>query len=95
MTQKENGWNSFIKLCLATRSADTLSQLFDVLLTAEEKADIAMRCLIIKELLAENKTQRQMAKDLQVSIAKITRGSNELKRQDTKSLNYLKKHLLP
>jgi TrpR family trp operon transcriptional repressor len=93
MTQHQNGWNSFINLCLTAKTPDALSKLLNLLLTAEETADIATRCLIVKELLLQNKTQRDMAKDLKVSIAKITRGSNELKRQDTKLLNYLKKHL--
>ncbi len=52
-----------------------------------------MRYLIIKELLQKKKPQRQIAKDLNVSIAKITRGSNELKRMHPKLLQFLKKNL--
>jgi len=92
MSQRQEGWDSFLKLCLTAKTPEMLSKVLDVLLTAEEKEDIAMRCLIVKGLLAQNKTQREMAKDLKVSIAKITRGSNELKRQDIKLLNYLKKY---
>ena len=39
------------------------------------------RCLIIKALLEKKAPQRQIAEELNVSIAKITRGSNELKRK--------------
>lgn len=94
MTSKQNGWDNFIKLCLSAKTSEPLTKILNVLLTAEEKEDISMRCLIVKELLTEEKTQREIAKDLKVSITKITRGSNELKRQDLKLLNYLKKHLI-
>ena len=70
-----------------------LSQLFDLLLTPEEKESLALRCLIIEELLKQKKTQRDIAKDLQVSIAKITRGSNELKRMPDKLIAFLKEQV--
>jgi TrpR family trp operon transcriptional repressor len=76
----EAGWHYFLELCLAANNEETLSELFSLLLTHEEKADMETRCLIIRDLLSQKKTQRQMADELHVSIAKITRGSNELKR---------------
>ena len=78
MSINNDGWNCFLELCLSASKKKTLSSLFDLLLTAEERESLATRCLIVKELLAEKKSQRQISKDLQVSIAKITRGSNEL-----------------
>jgi TrpR family transcriptional regulator, trp operon repressor len=92
MTQKNNAWEIFIKLCLSAKTPEALSKILSVLLTAEEKEDVSTRYLIMKELLAQEKTQRGIAKDLKVSIAKITRGSNELKRLDIKTLNHLKKY---
>ena len=53
-----------------------------------------MRYSIIHELIKQEKTQREIAKELNVSIAKISRGSNELKRIDKKLLTYLKEKLL-
>lgn len=88
------GWRHFLQLCLAAKDEKSLSVLYDLLLTPEEKESLATRCLIIKELLAQDKTQREIAKDLQVSIAKITRGSNELKRISTKLKHYLHSQLL-
>ena len=44
-------------------------------------------------LLKKQKTQREIAEDLNVSIAKITRGSNELKRTNKKFLNWLRERL--
>lgn len=93
MTQHQAGWDTFIDICLATKTPDRLSGVLDLFLTPEEKADIATRCLIIKDLLEQKHTQREMAKKLNVSIAKITRGSNELKRLDPKLIKFLKKKL--
>ena len=87
------GWKNFIELCVAENATEALSEMLDVLLTTEEKSDIAARCLIIKALLAANKTQREIAKELQVSIAKVTRGSNVLKKQDAQVMQRLKKYL--
>lgn len=74
------GWQMFLKLCLAAQDEQTLSTLFDVFLTHEERASIETRCLIVQALLEQTQSQRQIAENLNVSISKITRGSNELKR---------------
>lgn len=75
----KKGWFGFLKLCLQCKDENTLAELLDLLLTPEEKENLAARFLIVKELTANKKTQREIAKDLNVSIAKITRGSNALK----------------
>lgn len=88
------GWNCFLELCLSTQDKKQLSSLFGLILTAEERESVATRCLIVKELLAEKKPQRQISKDLHVCIAKITRGSNELKEISPKLKEFLKENLL-
>lgn len=88
------GWRSFIKLCLAAKNEKMLSSLFNLFLTSDEKDSLAMRTLLIIELLKKNKTQREISKDLNISIAKITRGSNELKRMPPKLIDFLKKNTL-
>ena len=50
------------------------------LLTPAELADIAARWALVKAL-QEKKTQREIARDLGVSLCKITRGSRELKKK--------------
>lgn len=92
MNQK--GWRCFLELCLGAEDEKMLSELFDLLLTPEEKSSLETRCLIVKALLDQQKTQRQIASELQVSIAKITRGSNELKRISPKLKQYLLKYKL-
>lgn len=89
----KSGWPDFIALCMSTDSPEMLSDIFDLFLTPEEKASIDTRFLIVKALLEKKKTQRNMAENLKVSIAKITRGSNELKRISPKLMHYLQKHL--
>ncbi len=94
MSQHQKGLDDFIDLLLSSKDKKTCLSLLDLFLTAEEKTDLEMRFFIVKELLKEEKTQRQIAKDLHVSIAKITRGSNELKRTKHPLLAYLKEKLL-
>jgi len=89
----EDGWWRFLQVCLKTKTPEMLNEFFHVFLTPEERADISKRILIVQELLKGEKTQREMAKDLEVSIAKITRGSNELKGTSEKLKQFLKRSL--
>ena len=94
MSTDKSGWRGFLDTCLATHDPKLLSSILELFLTAEEKDNLAMRYLIIKELLLQKKTQREIAKDLNVSIAKITRGSNELKRIHPKLLQFLQEEVM-
>lgn len=55
-------------------SEKELELLLEDLLTRAEISDIAQRITIVKALM-RGKTQREVAQDLGVSIAKVTRGS--------------------
>ena len=87
------GWHCFLNLCLATQNDKMLSELFDLLLTPEEKSSIETRCLIVQALLDQKISQRKISETCNVSIAKITRGSNELKRISPQLKRYLMKTL--
>ncbi|OAI48243.1 hypothetical protein AYO45_05210 [Gammaproteobacteria bacterium SCGC AG-212-F23] len=87
------GWRYFLTLCQEAKDEKLLSELFELLLTPEEKASIETRCLIVKALLEQKLPQRRISDNLDVSIAKITRGSNELKRISEKLKHYLQQHL--
>ena len=68
-------------LAMAKDSA-LIEDFLHCLLTKAEIADVAGRWALVKEL-QENKPQREIAKDLGVSLCKITRGSRELKKPDS------------
>ena len=85
-------WHDFLTLCLKSKNTDELEKLLDCFLTIDEKKDIAVRYLIIKYLLENKVTQRDMSEKLNVSIAKITRGSNALKTIDERLKEFLEKN---
>ncbi len=89
----KNTWKSFLALCLKTHDTEALSRLLDCFLTIEEINDISDRYLIIEGLLKGEKTQRDMSESLNVSIAKITRGSNALNSLDPKLKLFLEKNI--
>lgn len=89
----EEGWHRFLEICFKAQSTQILNRLLNIFLTAEERAAVSKRLLIVEELLKGEKTQREMAKDIKVSIAKITRGSNELKGVDEEFRQFLKQSI--
>jgi TrpR family trp operon transcriptional repressor len=59
-----------------------IEDLLRCLLTPAETADIAARWALVKAL-DEGRPQREIAKNLGVSLCKITRGSRELKKPNS------------
>ena len=59
-----------------------IEEFLQCLLTPAEIADVAGRWALVKAL-REKKSQREIAKDLGVSLCKITRGSRELKKDNS------------
>lgn len=78
-SSSEDGWRAFIELCRYFDEKEELEELFDLFFTLEEKEDVAKRFSILRALLREKLTQREIAEKMDVSISKITRGSNALK----------------
>lgn len=72
-------WQQFMALCEKAGHDNKLPGIFDFFFTPEEKQHLANRVQLTRELLKGEKTQRAIAKDCNISIAKITRGSNMLK----------------
>ena len=77
-------WSAFMNLCLKVKTKKEFVELFDCMLTAAEIEDIAARHAILHALLQGKHTQRELSKNLQISIAKITRCSNALRITDPK-----------
>jgi TrpR family trp operon transcriptional repressor len=75
----EDGWQAFIRLCCQFEKPEELRELFDLFFTFEEKEALSKRHALVKALLEGKMTQREIADTVDVSISKITRGSNALK----------------
>ncbi len=90
---KKSDWQLAIKTLKQATHDQKLPELLEILLTSEEKELLPTRLELMHELLNEKKTQREIAADLGISIAKITRGSNNLKQLSPEWRAYLKKIL--
>lgn len=86
-------WAPFIELIQKSDSAEQLAELLDCLFTAEEKQNINDRISLVAQLLQGDHSQRQIAKNLNISIAKITRGSNMLKQISPELMEFLQEQL--
>lgn len=86
---ENNKWKNFLHLCTKLNTEKQFADFFALILTRAEQEDIAARYTILNELLAGKKPQRTIAKELKISIAKITRGSNALKTANKKTLALL------
>jgi TrpR family trp operon transcriptional repressor len=65
-----------------TQDSTLVEDFLRCLLTPAEIADIAARWALVKALKAQI-PQREIAKDLGISLCKITRGSRELKKPNS------------
>lgn len=86
-------WNEYLDLVLNCKNRDELNSLFNFMLTFDEREMLAKRIALTEALLKKEKPQRQIAEDLSMSIAFITRGSNELKRTSEEDKAQIKKWL--
>jgi TrpR family transcriptional regulator, trp operon repressor len=75
-------WYKFLEHCLNFKNKEELEVFFNVMFTASEKIEFGNRLAIMKDLLNGQKTQREIAQDLEVSIANISRGSNVIKNSE-------------
>lgn len=75
-------------------SEDDISLILPLLLSSEELNAINARTLVYKELLLAEKSQREIAKTHNISIATITRGSNNLKSMSDKEKQLLQTLLI-
>ncbi|MDR0601866.1 MAG: trp operon repressor [Treponema sp.] len=76
--------------CAFARTSDSklIEQFFECILTPAETADIAARWALVKAL-DKKVPQREIAKNLGLSLCKITRGSRELKKPNSAFRNML------
>ncbi len=70
--------NELVDLLSGIAVNSTMSDTLSNLLTPQETEEMALRLQIFKGLVS-GKSQRQLAKDLNVSLATVSRGSREFK----------------
>lgn len=87
-------WRGFIEFCQGLKTKENIEEFFDLIFTIEEKIDLTKRLQVIRCLLEGKMTQREISKKINVSIFKITRGSNALKIISKKLEKYLEKELV-
>ena len=68
-------WRRFITLIIHCKKEEMLEELLQLFLTMNEREYLISRYQIIESLLTTEQTQRDIAKNLNVSITKITDGS--------------------
>ncbi|MGI9280914.1 MAG: trp operon repressor [Endozoicomonas sp.] len=78
----EKSWSDVLDLVQSQSDRQALDRVMELLLTPEEQEAVASRLAIMKALLDGEASQREIASRLGVSIAKVTRCSNYLKRLD-------------
>lgn len=91
--EKNDEWIQLVKLFTNIKSEELMDQMLHLLLTINEREFVVDRYKIIKALLTTDLPQRKIAEELGVSIAKITVGSNELKRTSTEMIDYFKRQI--
>ena len=74
----EDNLSEIIEIFSSTTDKREMRSLFEDVFTDAEREDIAKRWYIFKELY-KGTPQRKIAKDMEVSLCKITRGSKTLK----------------
>lgn len=89
----DEGWKMFLDLCLKTKKSSRLEELLSLFLTIEEKEHLSSRMQIIKALLDEKLSQREISDEMKVSISQITRGSNALKVISNDLLKFLENYV--
>lgn len=86
-------WQHFVDLLKTAILEDNGEALLSMLLTADEKTSLGLRVQIVKMLLENQQSQREIQQLLNTSAATITRGSNMLKTVEPEMLNWINSQL--
>lgn len=86
-----NPLTEFAQLLAGIDDPALVEEVLAALLTPSEAHDLSARWELVKRL-DQGETQRQIAKELGLSLCKITRGSRELKKPDSALKTLLKLH---
>ena len=78
------------ELLAFTKDPKEIRNFFESILTLKELKDIGSRWELVKRL-NHGESQRKIARDLHLSLCKITRGSKELKKKNAVLKRFMKK----
>ena len=78
----KNNIEEIAEVLSRTKNKDLIFDFFESILTETELKTVSSRWEIVK-LLDQGITQRKIARDLHLSLCKITRGSKELKKENS------------
>ncbi len=78
----EEAFNELINTLASCSDAELIGSFLKSLLTQKEVAEVANRWALVR-LLDEGMSQRNIAKELGLSLCNITRGSKELKKENS------------
>ena len=78
----ENALKEMCALLSKNNDSSFIYEFFGCLFTPAELNDFAKRWLLVREI-DKGTTQREIAKKFHISLCKITRGSRELKKEDS------------
>lgn len=73
------GWDKLLQIFLTRNNEEKLNNILSFLLTKEEKEKLGKRVVLAQYLINQEKSQREISKELSVSISTVTRCSNALK----------------
>ena len=85
-----NEINEIANIILKLKNKEEIATFLTELLTETEISTLSKRWRILKMLLA-GFTQRDISKELQVSLCKVTRGAKVLKNKNSVIIKYLRK----
>ena len=78
----ENALKEMCAILSKSNDSSLIYDFFGCLFTPAELNDFAKRWLLVREI-DKGTTQREIAKKFHISLCKITRGSRELKKEDS------------
>ncbi len=84
-----SAFDRLVEVFVSIKSQDSMCKFLKELLTPGEMRDITLRWMLL-ERLVDGVTQRKIAKDLKISLCKITRGSKILKQDGSVTARVLK-----
>lgn len=79
----KSDFDDLVRVLLSMKSSEEMTNLLEGILTPKELLEIPMRLRIVR-MLKKGIPQHQIAKELRIGIATVTRGSKEIQKGNFK-----------